>query len=122
DFAQAFSDPTGKLYHLVQPTPGGYEIREFQIGFDDRPYGLFLKGFGEGEDGEIYACGSVALAPFGDTGVVQRIVVINIDGDANNDGVVDVRDLGGLLANFGTADGATRSQGDLDGDGDVDAD
>ena len=74
DFAQQFVQPTGSLYHLIEPAPGSFEIRQFQIGLDDRAYGLFLKGFGEGEDGEIYACGSVALAPFGETGVVQRIV------------------------------------------------
>jgi len=75
DFAQEFVTPTGSLYFLVEPSPGSFEIREFQIGPGNRPYGLFLKGFGEGEDGEVYVCGSTALAPFGDTGVVERLVV-----------------------------------------------
>jgi glucose/arabinose dehydrogenase len=76
DFAQAFVQPTGRLYYLAQPSPGELEIQQFQIGVDNDPYGLFLKGFGEDEDGEIYTCGSTALAPFGDTGVVQRIVTL----------------------------------------------
>jgi len=75
DFSGQFSVPSGSLYFLEESTPGNFEIREFQIGADDSPYGLFLKGFGEGEDGEIYACGSTALAPFGETGVLERIVV-----------------------------------------------
>jgi glucose/arabinose dehydrogenase len=75
DFAQAFTTPTGSLYYLIEPAPGDFEIRQFQIGLDNRPYGLFLKGFGEGEDGEVYTCGSTALAPFGDTGVVQRVFI-----------------------------------------------
>lgn len=75
DFAQQFVVPSGSLYFLEESNPGDFAIRQFQIGLDDRPYGLFLKGFGEDENGEVYACGSVALAPFGDTGVVQRIVV-----------------------------------------------
>ncbi|MCH7813755.1 MAG: hypothetical protein IID40_07005, partial [Planctomycetes bacterium] len=76
DFAQQFVVPSGSLYHLIEPAPGNFEIRQFQIGLDDRPYGLFLKGFGEDEDGEVYACGSTALAPFGTTGVVERIVAM----------------------------------------------
>ena len=76
DFAQQFVVPSGSLYFLIEPAPGEFEIRQFQIGPDDDPYGLFLKGFGEDEDGEVYACGSIALAPFGDTGVVQRIVTL----------------------------------------------
>lgn len=41
-------------------------------------------------------------------------------GDLNSDNVVDLGDLAGLLANFGTVSGATTADGDLDGDGDVD--
>ncbi len=76
DFAQAFVLPTGSLYHLIEPASGVFEIRQFIIGLDDRDYGLFLKGFGEDEAGEVYACGSTALAPFGTTGVVHQIVSI----------------------------------------------
>lgn len=75
DFSGQFSVPSGRLYFLEETSSGDFEIREFQIGHEDRPYGLFLKGFGEGEDGEIYACGSTALAPVGESGVVERIVV-----------------------------------------------
>ncbi len=76
DFSGQLAVPSGRLYFLEQPAPGSFEIQEFQIGAEDRPYGLFLKGFGEDETGELYACGSTALAPFGDTGVCERIVVI----------------------------------------------
>lgn len=75
DFADQFVVPSGRLYYLAETTPGDFEIRQFRIGVQDRPYGLFLKGFGEDERGEIYTAGSAALAPFGDTGVVERIVV-----------------------------------------------
>jgi hypothetical protein len=75
DFSGQFTVPSGRLYFLQESTPGSFEIREFQIEPDDLPYGLFLKGFGEDEDGEIYTCGSTALAPFGESGVVERIVV-----------------------------------------------
>ena len=77
DFAQAFFNPSGTLYFLENPTGENPEIQQFQIGLDDLPYGLFLKGFGEGEDGEVYACGSTALAPTGNTGVCERIVALD---------------------------------------------
>ena len=74
DFAQAFFNPSGTLLYLDDPSGSSPTIEQFQIGTDDRDYGLFLKGFGEDEDGEVYACGSTALAPVGTTGVCQRIV------------------------------------------------
>jgi glucose/arabinose dehydrogenase len=74
DFAQAFFTPSGTLLFLDDPSGPSPTIEQFQIGLDDRDYGLFLKGFGEDEDGEVYACGSTALAPTGATGVCQRIV------------------------------------------------
>ncbi len=54
----------GRLYFLTSQSQGSAEIREFRIGDADLPYGRFLKGFGEGADGEIYVCVSSALAPF----------------------------------------------------------
>jgi hypothetical protein len=41
-------------------------------------------------------------------------------GDFNFDGVIDLSDLGTLLANFEVGDGMTYEQGDIDFDGDVD--
>jgi glucose/arabinose dehydrogenase len=76
DFAQAFFDPSGTLLFLDDPNGPSPTIEQFQIGLDDDDYGLFLKGFGEDENGEVYACGSTALAPTGTTGVCQRIVAV----------------------------------------------
>ena len=77
DFAQDFFTPSGTLLFVDDPAGPGPVIEQFQIGLEDRPYGLFLKGFGEDEDGEVYACGSTALAPVGTTGVCQRIVAVD---------------------------------------------
>ena len=74
DFAQAFFTPSGSLLFVEDPLDDNPGIQQFQIGNDDRSYGLFLKGFGEDEDGEIYVAGSTALAPTGNTGIVHRIV------------------------------------------------
>jgi hypothetical protein len=73
DFAAQFVVPSGRLYFIEEFDSS---IQEFQIGVDDVPYGLFLKGFGEGEDGEIYVCGGSDLAPVGTSGIVQRIVAL----------------------------------------------
>ncbi|MBI1950182.1 MAG: CHRD domain-containing protein [Acidobacteria bacterium] len=76
DFSAAFGSPSGRLYFLDGSDASGFAIKEFIIGRDDAPYGLFLKGFGEGEDREVYALGSIALAPTGNTGVVERLVEV----------------------------------------------
>jgi glucose/arabinose dehydrogenase len=99
DFSTQFGVPSGRLYFLEEATPGIYEMLEFQIGSDDLPYGLFLKGFGEDEDGEIYVCGSADLGPGGSSGLVQRIVVQSVVIDGCDSGVGDVLlDDGSTLA------------------------
>jgi glucose/arabinose dehydrogenase len=77
DFTEGFFPPAGILLYIEDPAGEAPEIQRFQIGLDDRPYGLYLKGFGEGEDGEIYACGSTVLAPTGTGGVCERIIALN---------------------------------------------
>jgi len=80
DFAQAFVVPSGSLYYLERSDLDEFSAWQLQIGDGDRPYGRFLKGYGEDEDGEVYVCGSQALAPFGTTGVIERIVTIENPG------------------------------------------
>lgn len=50
-------------------------------------------------------------------GVLNQIQLL---GDLDGNGVVDLQDLATLLAHYGMTSGATYEQGDLDGDGDVD--
>jgi glucose/arabinose dehydrogenase len=73
DFSTGFFSPGGRLFHLAEPVPGDFEIQEFRISDADVPYGHFLRGFGEDEDGEIYVLGSDDLGPFGSSGIVERI-------------------------------------------------
>jgi len=47
---------------------------EFKIGDNDRPFGLWLKGFGQDSAGEVYVFGSQQLGPTGTTGKVLKIV------------------------------------------------
>ncbi|MEX0936229.1 MAG: PQQ-dependent sugar dehydrogenase [Pirellulales bacterium] len=52
------------------------EIHEMVIGFDDRDLDLFVKGFGQDADGELYLLGSASGGLDGQTGAVFRIVQI----------------------------------------------
>jgi glucose/arabinose dehydrogenase len=71
DFSKSFSSPTGRLFYADLATG---EIQEFLYGAADLPLGLYLKGLGEGPDGELYLMGSTVLGPTGTTGVVLAIV------------------------------------------------
>jgi glucose/arabinose dehydrogenase len=120
DFSSQFFAPGGRLYFLEASDP---TIRELQIGADDVPYGLFLKGFGEDEDGEVYVCGSLDLAPIGTSGVVQRIVSIELPeldikpgSDENpinpmSPGVIPVALLGSVAVDVADIDVATLAFG-----------
>jgi glucose/arabinose dehydrogenase len=63
----------GRLF--VASLPNG-KISELRIGKDDRTLGFLLKGFGQDNAGEIYACGSTQPGPVGTGGVVVKIVPV----------------------------------------------
>jgi hypothetical protein len=55
-----------------------------------------------------------------DYGETWEFSTLQIPGDVDHNGVVELADLATLLAHFGTQSGATFEEGDLDADGDVD--
>jgi hypothetical protein len=65
--------PNGRLFY-ADLNGGG--IKEFILGNPDHALKLWLKGFGEDADGEIYVLASTALGPTGTTGQVFEIVGI----------------------------------------------
>ncbi|HZW09994.1 MAG TPA: PQQ-dependent sugar dehydrogenase [Phycisphaerales bacterium] len=71
DFSTSFTDPLGRLFYADLATG---EIKEFLLGDQDLPLGMFVKGFGEDASGELYLLAGTNLGPFGDDGVVLRIV------------------------------------------------
>jgi glucose/arabinose dehydrogenase len=71
DFSKAFQTPTGRLFYADLTTG---EIREFILGNNDAPLGLFVKGMGIDGDGEIYVLGSTIGGPQGTTGVALKLV------------------------------------------------
>jgi glucose/arabinose dehydrogenase len=60
----------GRLFYL----DGQMQLKEFQIGMDDRNLGMLLKGFGQDRTGELYVFGSSESGPFGSSGQVFKIV------------------------------------------------
>jgi glucose/arabinose dehydrogenase/plastocyanin len=66
----SFGAPTARLFYLDTNNVN----KEFHIGLDDRPAGIWLKGFGQDTSGEIYVFGSRVLGPAGNTGVMLKIV------------------------------------------------
>lgn len=74
DFSQSFGVPSGRLWHIAP----GNEIQELILGSPERPLDLYLKGFGQDANGEVYVCGSEDIGPFGSSGVVLRIVTVPV--------------------------------------------
>ncbi|HYJ04923.1 MAG TPA: hypothetical protein VEX43_07300, partial [Chthoniobacterales bacterium] len=73
DFARNFTGPSGRLFYYDFTAA---EIREFIIGRDDRALGLFVKGMGQDQNGEVYVLGSTVVGPTHTTGVVYKLVPV----------------------------------------------
>ena len=69
DFGR-FNSLTGRLFYI----DGANGLKEFRIGPSDEPFGRWLKGFGQDQQGNVYVCAFSVLGPFGNTGVVFRVV------------------------------------------------
>jgi glucose/arabinose dehydrogenase/plastocyanin len=65
-----FSVPSARLFYL----DAANVVTEFRLGLDDRPLGLWVKGFGEDDSGEIYIFASRVLGPAGNTGKMLKII------------------------------------------------
>jgi glucose/arabinose dehydrogenase len=65
-----FGSPSGRLYYL----DSGNVIKELRLGLEDRPLGLFLKGYGEDAAGELYIFTSKGQGPGGFGGAMYKLV------------------------------------------------
>lgn len=73
DFSRGFTTPSGRLF--VGDLATG-EIQELVIGMTDESLGMFVKGFGEGPDGELYLLAGTNLGPTGADGRVFRLAPV----------------------------------------------
>jgi uncharacterized protein (TIGR03118 family) len=64
----------GRLFFL-----DGTNLAEFVIGTNDRPMGMFLKGFGQDRSGELYVLGSTNIGPSGTDGKVFKLIPLQQD-------------------------------------------
>jgi hypothetical protein len=75
-------------------------FKEFQIGLDDRELGLFLKGFGQDAEGELYVMASSGRGPLGSGGSIFKIVTptgtLSITSIGISDGMVHLAWSGGV--------------------------
>ena len=65
-----FTVPSGRLFYLDT----GNVFKEFRIGREDRALAEWVRGYGEGPDGELYVCVGKSLGPVGASGRVLKIV------------------------------------------------
>jgi len=94
DFSASFQ-PEGRLFY-IDTDQSLSDIFEFQLGALNEPLGLFVLGFGEDEDGELYVSTSEALGPGGNGGQVWRIELNDCYADCSvgtGVGVLDIFDF-----------------------------
>jgi glucose/arabinose dehydrogenase len=76
DFASSFFESNGRLLYADLDTG---LIQELIIGIDDSVLGLYVKAFGQDADGELYLLAGSNLGPFGDSGVIFKIVPLQTE-------------------------------------------
>lgn len=73
DFSGSFNTPSGRLFYL-DLTSG--EIRSLILGGDDHGLGLYVKGMGRDQNGEIYVLTATTLGPTGTSGAVYQLAPV----------------------------------------------
>jgi len=100
DFSRSFAPAAGRLFYADLETG---LIRQLVIGLDDRGLGLYVKGFGQDEAGELYVLADSSYGPFTTGGVVLKIVDVcaaRIRGDVNLDCEVNFLDVAEMSLNW----------------------
>ncbi len=100
DFSTGFVPADGRLFYADLDTG---LIQEFIIGVDDRSLDLYLKGFGQDENGELYVLAGTYFGPFNTGGVVLRIVDLctaRMLGDINKDCEVNFKDFAKVASDW----------------------
>ena len=113
EFARTFFND-GRLFYLNESN----ELLEFRIIGGGGVLGRSLLGFGQDAAGEVYAMANGTGVPFGDTGVVLRIVSPVVIADLDGDGSVGITDFLILLGSWGPCDEPCPPScpADIDGD------
>ncbi len=68
----SFAAPSGRLFYLDEAN----NVKELRIGGNDRPLGMWLRGYGQDANGEVYVLCSRQLGPTGNTGRMLKLVPV----------------------------------------------
>jgi glucose/arabinose dehydrogenase len=68
----SFGAPSGRLFYL----DAANKVKELRLGVEDRIFGMWIRGFGQDANGELYVLGSRQLGPTGDTGRMLKLVPV----------------------------------------------
>ncbi|MBC7913453.1 MAG: PQQ-dependent sugar dehydrogenase, partial [Pyrinomonadaceae bacterium] len=75
-FSSGFTVPNGKIFIAESKSSGLWSYEEIVLKDHPDNLGLFLKGFGQDEKGEVYLTGSTTLGPSGTTGKVYKLAMV----------------------------------------------
>ena len=64
DFSTGFFNPEGRLFYSNHDSSMLNDIKELQLANGNPPLGLFVKSFGEDQNGELYVLAGTNLGPF----------------------------------------------------------
>ncbi|HXL55957.1 MAG TPA: PQQ-dependent sugar dehydrogenase, partial [Chitinophagaceae bacterium] len=70
----SFNGPEGKIYVAKPSTIGLWSFEELPLKSFPKDLGIWLKGFGQDQQGEIYVTGATQLGPQGKSGKVYKLV------------------------------------------------
>lgn len=115
---------TGTAGRLFYGNLATGDVRQLQIGLAPRSLGMYLKGFGQDAQGELYIVGSTAVGPSGTSGAVYKIVKLNKTGDIDGNGLVNASDLQTFVAAWASVEGPPASanwnaSADIDNNGKI---
>jgi glucose/arabinose dehydrogenase len=100
DFSTAFTPADGRLFYADLDTG---LIRELVIGVNDRSFDLYIKGFGQDENKELYVLAGTYYGPFNTGGLVLKIVDLctaRMPGDINKDCEVNFKDIAEIASDW----------------------
>ncbi len=94
-----FATSDGRLFVME-----GSQLKELRIGVDDHGLGMWVKGFGEDRNGEVYVFGSIDLGPTGTSGVMLKLAPAGTAPHSSNSYRLSnlVSDLPNIAANTDT--------------------
>ena len=69
------ANPEGKILMADPSAAGMWHYEEITLKSFPGNLGQYVKGFGQGQDGEIYITTSMQLGPQGNTGKVYKLVM-----------------------------------------------